>query len=101
MMEGEEKGKKTWFVSPRQTHTTITRILRAKDAIEISDLLSKMCDRYWEFFCNIHDGAMDRQKQTQSWFHFQAYAKILKEYGWWNYEMNQPKDWAAEEVEYE
>jgi hypothetical protein len=89
--------KKIWFVPPSKTHTTIIRILRNSDAEGLIKKLSTMCDRYWEFYCDVHDDTMNQSDRIQSWFHFRAYVAILKEYGWWDRFLNQPVDWSNEE----
>jgi len=85
-----------WFVSARKAHTSITKLLRGKDAQQLTVVLGNMVDRYWELFCDVHDKDLDCKDRIQSWHYFQAHACILREYGWWNDKTNQPKNWSVE-----
>lgn len=87
-----------WFVSARKAHTSITKLLREKDAQQLTFVLGNMVDRYWELFCDVHDEKMESPDRIQAWFYFQAHVSILREYGWWDDKTNQPKNWSVEEV---
>lgn len=87
-----------YFIPARRIHTIIVKGIRTMSAPAITERLSDMCDEYWQFYMTMHDKDCEVQESVQAWFHFQAYRKILFEYGWWDADMNQPKDWTTEDA---
>jgi hypothetical protein len=60
--------------------------------------MEDMVDSYWEMYLDVHENMTTDVEdeiclRTQSFFKLQAFCKILKEYGWWDFEKSVPINW--------
>ncbi len=85
--------QKLYFMTPAYCVRITESWLRKKSAHELTLSLGDICNQYWEAYNNMNDSDLGVQKQIQSWYWFQAYRKILSDYGWWHWEKYYPINW--------
>lgn len=95
-----ENASMMWLKPPAACYKLLNKKLRgvinSRGAGGLTDELSDMCDEYWKIYMDIHNGD-SKESSIQAYYIFQAMVKILKDYGWWDVNNNNPIDWQQEE----